>query len=99
MVREAQLKFTRELSGTLTIQSVSADGIRINNDVLSGTIAITTEEVVKQWQSVPVDELVADDFDVLLNDSPELILLGTGASGKFPPRDNWRRTRTRLRRQ
>lgn len=87
MVREAQLKFTRELSGTLTIQSVSADGIRINNDVLSGTIAITTEEVLTQWQAVPIDELVADDFEVLLNDSPELILLGTGASGTFPPRE------------
>jgi uncharacterized protein len=87
MVREAQLKFTRELSGTLTIQSVSADGIRINNDVLSGTIAITTEEVLTQWQAVPIDELVADDFEVLLNDSPELVLLGTGASGKFPPRE------------
>ena len=87
MVREAQLKFTRELPGTLTIRSVGEDGIRINDQLWSGTVALTPNEVVEQWPSVALQDLVADDFDALLNDSPELVLLGTGAMGQFPPRE------------
>jgi uncharacterized protein len=87
MVREAQLKFTRELPGTLTIRSIDEDGIRINDQVWSGTVALTPQEVVKQWRSVAVQDLVADDFSALLDDSPELVILGTGARGQFPPRE------------
>ncbi len=87
MVREAQLKFTRELPGTLTIRSVSQEGIRINDDVWSGTVALTPREVVEQWQPVAIENLVADDFSTLFDDAPELVILGTGGSGQFPPRE------------
>lgn len=87
MVREAALKFTRELSETLTVQSVGADGIRINEQIWSGTIALTPQEVVKDWSNNPVAELVDEDFEELLAHDPELVLLGTGAKGVFPPRE------------
>ena len=87
MVREAQLKFTRELPGTMTIRSVSNDGIRINDEVWSGTVALTPREVVEQWRPVAIENLVTDDFKSLLDDAPELIILGTGGSGQFPPRE------------
>ena len=87
MVREAHLKFTRELPGTLTIRSVGEDGIRINDELWSGTVALTPQEVIEQWRTVAVEDLVADDFSALLDDSPELVILGTGASGQFPPRE------------
>ena len=87
MVREAHLKFTRELPGTMTIRSVSRDGIRINDEVWSGTVALTPREVVEQWQPVAIENLVADDFKALLDDAPELVILGTGGSGQFPPRE------------
>lgn len=87
MVREAQLKFTRELPGTLTIRSVSQDGIRINDQLWSGIVALTPNEVIEQWQSVALGDLVVDNFGALLDDSPELVILGTGAKGQFPPRE------------
>ncbi len=87
MVREAALKFTRELSGTLTVQSVGAEGIRINDQICSGTIALTPQEIVNGWTDRPVAELLDEDFAVLLANEPELILLGTGEKGAFPPRD------------
>ena len=31
--------------------------------------------------------MVADDFDVLLKHAPELVIIGTGAQGQFPPRE------------
>ncbi len=87
MVREAQLKFTRELSSTLTIRSVGEDGIRINEQLWLGTIALTPDEVIGQWQQVALSDLVIDDFGSLLDDSPELVILGTGTKSQFPPRE------------
>ena len=87
MVREAQLKFTRELPGTLTIRSVSAEGIRINDRLWTHTIAVTPQGMIDSWKSVPVQNLVADDFADLLTAAPELVLLGTGSTGQFPDRE------------
>ena len=87
MVREARLKFTRELSGTLTITSVGPDGICINERLWSETIALTPDEIMSPWNSVPVAELNEDHFAPLLAHSPELVLLGTGARNEFLPRE------------
>jgi len=87
MVREARLKFTRELSATLTIRSVSAEGIRINDRFWSETIALTAEVFIDSWQSVPLADLTEDDFSDLLEHSPELVIVGTGKKSVFPPRE------------
>jgi uncharacterized protein len=87
MVREARVKFTRELSETLTIRNVGTDGIRINDELWTGTIALTPQEVICPWQSVTLAELTEEHFAVLLTHSPELILVGSGAKNEFPPRE------------
>ena len=87
MVREARLKFTRELSATLTIRSVSVEGIRINDRVWSEAIALTAEVFIDSWQSVPLADLTADDFSELLEHSPEVVIVGTGKENVFPPRE------------
>jgi uncharacterized protein len=87
MVREARVKFTRELPGTLTVQSVGEDGIRVNNHCWSETIALTPQEIMDTWAPVPVAQLTMDDFARLLADQPELVIVGTGAKGEFPPRE------------
>jgi len=87
MVREARLKFTRELSETLTIRSVGADGIRINDQIWSETIALTPQEVISPWPSVAVSELTDEHFAPLLAHSPELVLVGSGTRSEFPPRE------------
>ena len=87
MVREARLKFTRELSATLTITSVNSDGIRINDSLWTETIALTPDEILSPWTSAPIAELDEDHFTPLLANSPELVLVGAGASSVFPPRE------------
>lgn len=87
MLREAHLKFTRELPGTLTIRSVSADGVRIGDQIWPETIALTPEKIIDSWIQKPLAELKDDDFSALLEHEPELVLLGTGVSNEFPPRD------------
>ncbi len=87
MLRDAALKFTRELTRTLTIQSVSEMAITINGEPYARTIALTPDEVFENWDPKPVADLDDSDFEILLDGAPEIILLGTGRSNLFPPRE------------
>ena len=87
MLREARLKFTRELPGTLAIRSVNADGIQIGDKIWSETIALTPTTVIDTWSPLPVSELSEKDFRSLLEFSPELVIVGTGTNNEFPPRE------------
>jgi len=87
MLRDASLKFTRELSGTLTIQSVTASTITVNGEPFAKTIALTPEKVYTDWRAKPVTDLADSDFEILLASSPEIILLGTGKTHVFPSRE------------
>ena len=46
MLRDAIVKFTRELSARLVIRGVSADGIRVNDESYAESIALTAEVVI-----------------------------------------------------
>ena len=87
MLRDAGLKFTRELTRTLTVQSVSELAITINGQSYASTIALTQDKVFENWEPKPVADLGDSDFEILLEVAPEIILLGTGRSNVFPPRE------------
>ena len=87
MVRDALVKFTRELTGTLTIQTVTSAAIIIGGESYSAPVALTPEEIVDGWEPLPIADLTDVHFDELLSRSPELVILGTGASSLFPPRE------------
>lgn len=87
MVREAHLKFTRELSGTLAVHSVSADGIRIRDEMWRKTVALTPETILEDFADVPLAELTIEHLAPLLELSPELVIVGTGTTGQFAPRE------------
>ena len=81
------MKFTRELPAALTIQSVADDGLTIADSKYQHTIAITTDRVLDSWSDKPVAELLPEDFAALLETDPAIIILGTGRSNVFAPRD------------
>ncbi len=87
MLREALVKFTRELTGTLTIQTVTGTSLIVSGDSFSEPIALTPDEVIRDWKPRPVAELREAHLDELLARAPEIIILGTGASSEFPPRE------------
>jgi uncharacterized protein len=87
MLREAQLKFTRELSASHIIRSISASAIRINDESYEESLALTSEELLGSWPDVAVHDLAVADFDGVLSRCPEVVLLGTGAANIFPPRE------------
>jgi uncharacterized protein len=87
MVRDAVLKFTRELSARLVIRSVSETAIRINDEEYPDSVALTAEEIIGTWPGTSIAALTVADFDAVFETKPEIVLLGTGTSNVFPPRE------------
>ncbi len=69
------------------IRSVSSEGIRIGTELYTDAVAISMNEVIDDWPAKAVDVLGEEDFRRLLDRKPEVIVLGTGASSVFPPRE------------
>jgi len=87
MLREALVKFTRELTGTLTIQTVTTSAIIVGGDSFAEPVALTPDEIIRDWEPLPIAELTEAHFENLLQRAPELVILGTGAMSQFPPRE------------
>lgn len=87
MVRDATLKFSREMTGSLIIQRVTETAITINGETYSQSVALTADEVLTDWEPKAVSDLEEGDFETLLAQAPEIVLLGTGATNVFPPRE------------
>ena len=81
------MKFTRELSAQLVIRSVSDGTIRINDRTYSESVVLTADDLLGTWPRTPVADLSPDDFDIVFASGPEVVLLGTGPTNLFPPRE------------
>ena len=87
MVRDAQVKFTRESSARMVIRSVSEAAILVNDVHHQTSIALTGDAVLGAWNDTPINELTEGHFDDVLAAGPEIVLLGTGSSNVFAPRE------------
>lgn len=87
MVRDAPVKFSKESVNSLVIQSVSATAIRVSGETYTRTIALTPEQLIPHWDAKAVADLSIDDFEMLLGANPELIIVGTGTTNVFAPRE------------
>ena len=81
------MKFTREISSVATIRRVSGNAIVVGNDRYTETIALTPDGLVENFAPPPLGELAISHFETLLEDEPELLILGTGRRTVFPPRE------------
>ena len=87
MLRDASLKFTRDLTEKLVIRSVEGNAIRFYGETYTESIALTPEGLLDTWHDTPVAELLVDHFEQVLATSPEVVLLGTGPTTVFAPRE------------
>jgi uncharacterized protein len=87
MLRDASLKFTRELSARLVIRNVSESAIRVNDADYSESIVLTPDDQLTIWSDKPIADLTDADFDSVFDTKPDIVLLGTGVSNVFPPRE------------
>jgi len=64
----------------------SADGAlaRVNDLELRRSFLLSLDRLVEDWRPRGIDELAPSDMDAILALEPALVLLGSGASLRFP---------------
>ncbi len=78
------MKLHLESTQKLLIRSYGAGSILINDLTYSRTVALTHETILEDLCPVDMGALETTHFDQLLEHAPELIILGTGATQRFP---------------
>jgi uncharacterized protein len=78
------MKFHLQSPATNVIAAVGADWIRIGETEYRQNLIVTPDAVVPGWAPSGFAALTEGDFAALLEHRPELVLLGTGATQRFP---------------
>ena len=81
------MKITRDQASNVTIRRIESGGVMVGDQLQSENFALTTVEVISNWQTPPIEDLTEKDFEPLIASQPEMILLGTGSKPVFPPRE------------
>ena len=71
--------------GQLFIRSVDAEGIRIEDETYTGTIIISGDQVLPDWQVDKFEEIDEATLQVIFEMQPELVLIGCGTKQTFLP--------------
>jgi uncharacterized protein len=58
--------------------------VEINNERYAANLVVMPERVVTDWVPAGFSALLREDFKALLEWRPEIVLLGTGSSVRFP---------------
>lgn len=90
------MKMTQDFgSATHLITGYEPGMVRINETRHSTSLIVTPEHVDTGWAPRSFEELDLACFRSLLDDPPEIVILGTGATLRFPSREILRAFRER----
>jgi len=81
------MKITREEKTELTIRRVESGAITIGDETLTRSVALTVDRIIREWPDRRIRDLTIADLDPVLADEPEMIVLGTGDTQRFPPNE------------
>jgi uncharacterized protein len=59
-------------------------GVMVNNVRYGGSLVVLPERIIESWKISDFGALKAEDFEFLRDLEPEIVLLGTGTSLRFP---------------
>jgi uncharacterized protein len=80
------MKFTLEgASRANLIRGYSPQEIRIGEQRLTASCIVTADTLIADWEPRSFAELQAAHLEKIMALQPELILLGTGPTQRFPP--------------
>jgi uncharacterized protein len=81
------MKFSRETPSAVTVRHVEQGLIRIGDDSITENVVLFRDSVRRDIVTGDVDELTAADLTGLLDERPELIIMGAGWQPALPPRE------------
>jgi uncharacterized protein len=80
------MKFTLEASSRVNlIRAYSAQEIRVGEHLLHASCIITADTLVSEWEPASFADLTLAHLEAILALKPEVVLLGTGPTQRFPP--------------
>lgn len=80
-----QMHFARQdCNHALLIQAFDDGRITVADRVYTRSLILSPERLLDDWCPQHFDELETSDFDSLETFTPEIVLLGTGPSHRFP---------------
>ena len=56
----------------------------VNNKRYENSIITMPDNIIEDWQALTAEQLTEDHFELLIPYEPEIILLGTGTTLRFP---------------
>jgi uncharacterized protein len=78
------MKFHLQAPTSNVVTGSGPGWVRIGTDEYRDNVVVTVDGVERGFAPGGFDSLDADDFAALLRTSPEIVLLGTGATQRFP---------------
>jgi uncharacterized protein len=82
------MKMIQEFGGAAHLITAYGPGmVRINETRHTTSLIVTPDQVDTDWAPERFEDLDLDCFLSLLENPPEIVLLGTGASLRLPPRE------------
>lgn len=79
------MNFEREAAAEANaILSCTAGEVRLRSGVFTKSLIVTAEAIHADWNPPPLDSLSIDDFSRLLDQPPDVLLLGTGSTQRMP---------------
>jgi len=80
------MKFAQDdTTGKYVIRSYQAGKLTINDTAYERSVIIMPERLIDDWQPQSFEELTTEHVLELGRLEPEILLLGTGATLRFPP--------------
>ena len=81
-----RMKFTLEASSRVNlIRGYSAQEVRIGDHRLHASCIVTADTLISAWEPASFAELTVAHLEPILALKPEVVLLGTGPTQRFPP--------------
>lgn len=71
-------------AGSHEIRAVEAGCIRIDDRDYTSSLILTPEHIVPDWPPRDIGEITEEHLHALLELEPEIVLLGTGDTTRFP---------------
>lgn len=66
------------------LRGVNADGVLVNERRLAASFILSPMALIEAWRPRSVAELLPEDMEPLLALNPSVVLLGSGATLRFP---------------
>jgi uncharacterized protein len=78
------MKFTSDKAQRNVIRSFKPGEIHLRDRILTTNVIIGPDNIFPDWQPACFEDLSIADFQIALDQHPDIILFGTGATQRFP---------------